>query len=1042
MTPHPDRDQDNDKPLEFSVRQKVVLRSDPSVTVMIVEVIPGEPEDRYVVFQQAEERTYYASQLQALPAQEEQRAIVSSAAFTATLSALFLTQPGLTSLYSLQAARITFVPHQFRPVLKFIRSDRPRLLVADEVGVGKTIEAGLILRELQARKDVRSVLVLCPKPLVTERKWYLELKRFDEEFEHLDGPTLRQCIEETDLDGEWPARYAKAIVPFSLLDAMLLYGKDAQRKRRKKHTSGLMSLDPPPHFDLVIVDEAHHIRNTNTMVHQGVRFFCEHAEAVVFLTATPIQMGSNDLFVLLNMLRPDLILDKASFQSMAEPNPHINQAIERARGAVNNWQTESLEALQHAAETPWGSVILRPNPIFQRVQEHLKQGTLSPEARIQCIRDMEQVHTFDSLINRTRRRDIGEFTTRKPETVTVAFTPQQQTLHDELLDVLSQMIAQTHGNINVKFLTSTIRRRAASCLFGLAPFLDEMLQRKMSSLYNDIDNDTDGEPDWDVLNGLSEQVQHVLELLEDLDPSDPKIEALQQIIQDKQQMPNNKLLIFTSFKHTLTYILEHIGTGTNANVRFAAVHGGTPDEERRNLRHRFSLPRDDTQALDVLVSTEVGCEGLDYQFCDCLVNYDIPWNPMRVEQRIGRIDRYGQKSEAVAIYNLVTPDTIDFDIYDRCLLRIGIFNHVVGGSEEILGEITRELREVAENLSLTKQERERKLQQLADNEILLLQEQQKLEAEQENLFGITIPMQQATQDEITEATNYWLQPAQLINLIEHYVQQRCGVGDYLLGEKARKTLRLSQECRQSLLEDYQQLPRQKSPVARAWEKWLKGSEYLLSITFDADYAAEDRNVVFITPVHPLAQQAARLLTTSQPVYTVVCVEDEHIAAGAYPFAIYQWQKQGIRPDMVLQPVCQDPDVTTQCMRLLAKGQPLPSDEPYELPAQDVFDALESHHYQLWAQERDAYHDETRRLGAYRRESLNRSHQAHHSVLQDRLAQVTDERIRRLYERQIANAAVDVERRLAELDAAVSRADIVAQRVAFGVILVENNREIK
>jgi ATP-dependent helicase HepA len=102
-------------------------------------------------------------------------------------------------------------------VLKFIRSDRPRLLIADSLGVGKTIEAGLILRELQARRNIRRVLIACPRPLVTEEKWRREMKRFDERLEHLDGPGLRHCISEMDLDGEWPQRYEKAILPFSLL---------------------------------------------------------------------------------------------------------------------------------------------------------------------------------------------------------------------------------------------------------------------------------------------------------------------------------------------------------------------------------------------------------------------------------------------------------------------------------------------------------------------------------------------------------------------------------------------------------------------------------------------------------------------------------------------------------------------------------------------------------------------------------------------------------------------------------------------------------
>ena len=189
-------------------------------------------------------------------------------------------------------------------MLKLIQADRPRLLIADEVGVGKTIEAGLILKELQARRELRTVLVICPKPLVAERKWLEEMKRFDERFDHLDGPTLRYCIEETHLDGVWPQKYARAILPYSLLDEALLMG-DTERRRPRR---GLLGLDRPPAFSLitlgVIVDEAQHIRNTETWAYRAVRWFCDNAEAVVRIEATPIQLGDPDLYTLLHLLRP------------------------------------------------------------------------------------------------------------------------------------------------------------------------------------------------------------------------------------------------------------------------------------------------------------------------------------------------------------------------------------------------------------------------------------------------------------------------------------------------------------------------------------------------------------------------------------------------------------------------------------------------------------------------------------------------------------------------------------------------------------------
>src|SRR6266852_3470903 len=541
-------------PIEFAIGQLVALRSDPKRIGAIINVLPGTHENRYLVFLDNTPSTYYASQLQRHDLASPSIAITPLSVFHAYMTALQLNHPSLATLYSLNAARVNYIPYQFRPVLKFIHSDRPRLLIADEVGVGKTIEAGLILRELQARKDVHSVLIICPKPLVTDRKWQTEMKRFDEQFAHLDGSTLRHCIKETDLDGAWPEQYAKAILPFSLFDQELLSGNTS--KKYKRGMIGLLELNPPPHFDLVIVDEAHHLRNTSTAIHQGVRYFCEQAEAVIFLSATPIQISTNDLFVLLNLLRPDLILDKNSFDHMAEPNRLINHAVEVARANSLSWQRHALEALGMAAETPWGHALLRDNPTFQRLLEELEVEQCNDQERVACIHDMEQLHTFSHLINRTRRRDIGNFTTRKPETVSVHFTPQQQLLHDTLLTTQQNILRCTHGDIDVKFLMTTIRRQAASCLYGLAPLLQDILTRNIDLMLL-TEADEEGaffsDSSFISLEPVKEQILAVLALADHLDVYDPKLEALLTIVHDKQKLPNNKLLLFSSFRHTLFY---------------------------------------------------------------------------------------------------------------------------------------------------------------------------------------------------------------------------------------------------------------------------------------------------------------------------------------------------------------------------------------------------------------------------------------------------------------------------------------------------------
>ncbi|MEW5948996.1 MAG: helicase-related protein [Thermodesulfobacteriota bacterium] len=1035
VAPQPPQTKNGSK-AEFEPGQIVCVRSDPTIRGAVISVMRGKPENRYKVFVGGETQTYYASQLQVEDVPDDENKYFPYEQFHAYLTALQIRYPGLSTLYSLNAARVDFIPYQFRPVLRFIRSDRPRLLIADGVGVGKTIEAGLILRELQARRDIRSILIICPRPLVTERKWQNEMKRFEERFTHLDGGTLRYCINEMDLEGIWPEQHQRVIVPYSLFDEILLYGTGPAGKRKRK--KGLLDLDPPPRFDLVIVDEAHHIRNQDTFSHKAVRFFCDHAEAVVFLTATPIQLGSHDLFVLLNTLRSDLIIDQESFEHLAEPNPFINQAVSLARAQEPEWPAQTLEVLDQAAATAWGQAILRHNPDFIRIRSKLVEGNVTSEERVQVITDIEAMHTFAGIINRTRRRDIGDFTIRKPETVVVAFTPAQQHLHDELLRVQAEIFSRLHGDINVKFMMTTIRRQAASCLYGLAPFIEDILNRHLDELSWEEADNTEPVPQGDAISQIQSQIQTILESARSLDPHDPKLEALRNIIRDKQSLPNNEVMLFSSFRHTLHYLYKHLSAD---GFRVGLIHGGTPDEERVELRNRFEKPREDMDSLDILLFSEIGCEGLDYQFCDCIVNYDLPWNPMRVEQRIGRIDRHGQKSESVAIINLITPGTVDADIYERCLVRIGVFNSALGGGEEILGEITREIRNIAENYLLSEEERISKLQQLADNKIRLIQEQEELEQRQMELFGIRLPEDQMKK-EIEEASSFWLSPVSIRRLVTLYLQRTCGKEqDFILGEKPLKTLRLSQDARSSLLRDFQQLPRQNTTAYREWENWLKGGNPHLLVTFESDCAAQDPGAAFIMPLHPLVKQAAMSFDTRQRVITTLKARANEVPPGRYEFAIYQWRFHGIREDSVLRPIAVSEAVTAHLGRLLEKAVDATTDDPGYGGA-PVWDELDAQHYKLWSEARAKHRQRTQELAEYRRESLSTSHRARITLLEEQLQQANNEKIQKMRQSQIAAAEADFARRIQELDIAMERADVVAAPVAYGVLHVERgeNRE--
>lgn len=1010
----------------FKVGDLVALRSAPTLLFPVIEMMLGGAETRYRVFQNGTKAVFYESQLQSGQSDPERPAPLNAAQLRARLTAFQILSGSTANLYSLRSGRVQFVPYQYRPVLKLIRADRPRLLVADEVGVGKTIEAGLIIKELRARMDIKSVLVICPKALVAERKWFNEMKRFDEHFNALDGAMLRHCVQEMDLEGEWPEQYSKAILPFSLFDSDMLLGTPGGRGRRK--VRGLLELDPPPKFDLVIVDEAHHIRNSETFLHQGVRYFCDNAQAVVLLTATPVQLGSDDLFTLLNVLRPDLVIDRASFEQMAEPNRPINAAIQHCRSVEGGWQQSAVDALNDAAATEWGRLFLRESPNFQAVYDQLGQQGLEDADRIPLIRELEELYTFSPLINRTRRRDIGDFTTRKPETVLVEFTSEQRELHDKLLDLIGRILAKCHGQQNVKFMMTTIRRQAASCLYGLAPLLADILAGKLDQLEMMEAADSDSDVDLGFVQSVRREIDELLALSQNLNPEDRKIEAFKKILGDKGCLENNKSLVFTTFRHTLSYLAAHtVETG----LRFGVVHGGIPDEQRANLRRRFALAKDDPEAIDVLLSSEVGCEGLDFQFCDLLINYDLPWNPMRIEQRIGRIDRYGQRSETVAIMNLVTPGTVDGDIYQRCLWRIGVFQHAVGGNEEILGTITREIHDIAESFSLNEDEKRNRLRQLSDNVIRQLREEEDLENKQSELFGLDVP-KPTWREDVEAAETFWLSPAAIAAAVEAYLFGRLErEGEYLLGAGPLKTLRLSQESRAALLTDFGRLDRSVDPISREWEKWLKGGQPTLAVTFDQEAASENPKTVHISVIHPLVRQAARFLDVDEPQFCTLELHSADLPVGDHPFALYRWTKHGVRPDEALVAIATDMALESSLLEALA----LASHVDLALPGPDIFEGLELRHHAKWVEAQANHIDANRQLVEHRIQSLTVSHRARSNVIEDQIGRATNDKIRVMRQGELARANADFDRRSVELAQAISGGDVRASPIVFGVLRI-------
>lgn len=1004
----------------------VYLVSDPKINGVVMSLKNLGDITQYNVFVNNEIKQYYTGQI-ALVEKSAGYNWISLTEMRSYLTAYQINNPSSQNLYSLNSARIDFVPYQFRPALKMIHADEPRILIADSVGVGKTIEAGLIIKELEARSDLERVLVICPKPLVAERKWELEMKRFDEEFIPLDGVTLRQIISDTDRDGDWPVRFNKAIIPYSILDSKVYNGEIGRRNR----IFGLSELDPEPHFDLVIVDEAHHIRNGSddkekAFAYKCTKYFCDHADAVVMLTATPLQTSDNDLFTLLNVLRPDIVVDKDTFEMMSRPNANISRAVHLVRAMEEGWNEKASTELLDLQKTQWGDNVIAENPLYNDILRRLESNEIDREERVKLISDIESLHSFGTMLNRTRRRDIQDFCVRRSHTVSTSFTEYQQTLHDELLYFEHEALSTLHNANSVAFMISTIRRQAASCIFGLAPYIRDIISRRLMQLDYDPDsliNDVDEKS----LNTISSLAKKVLMLADKLPEKDPKFEETYVIIRKKQEQSNNKIMIFSTFRHTLSYLKRKL---SECGLRVEQIDGSVKDDTRYELKSRFELSRENEYAIDILLFTEVGSEGLDYQFCDMMINYDLPWNPMKIEQRIGRIERRGQLSDVVNIYNIITEGTVDAHIYHRCLMRIGVFERSIGDCEEILGQIASGIDYIVYDTNLTDEERNIKLEQMADNEVRKMQELNRLEEEEKELFGFDLT-ELTTSHEIKKAESPWISGYFLQKLIENYITAIVGKGQYIIGESSLKTIRLSASARQILRDDLKKLTGGRNALRRSWQNYLSGNKPNHSITFDPETASKERDSFFITAMHPLAKQAAKYYSHRESAYLHLQLHTSEIPSGQYVFSVYAWQYTGYNTYTKLITVCENEKIAVELPFLLEDA-----DSSESKPnGQFNWSSIENHHVSMWLEAREKHKSEIKALEAYKLESITNTFRNRIRSLEQQIKDAYDENIKRMRQSELDTVREKYSRKITEIKEIADKADVLTTLLVNGVITI-------
>ena len=336
------------------------------------------------------------------------------------------------------------------------------------------------------------------------------------------------------------------------------------------------------------------------------------------------------------------------------------------------------------------------------------------------------------------------------------------------------------------------------------------------------------------------------------------------------------------------------------------------------------------------------------------------------------------------------------------------------------------------NTALTDEERRRKLEQMADNEIRRMQELSKLEDEERALFGFDLSNYTAAK-EIKDAESPWISPLSIQRLVERYLRDRLGEGQYIIGASELKQIRLSREARLTLLEDFRRLSNIKSALKRRWENYLKGSEPMHRLTFTSETASKERRAFFITPMHPLVKQAAKYYATSQVSYIHLEYYSEELPEGTYPFSIYAWSYVGLSPMFRVVPICENELLAAELTDILQDADTSTTSITVD---KGTWAGLEGMHIDLWQREKETYLAGIQSTANYKLESISSNYRNRKRTLEQKIRDAFDEKIRRMYQSELGTATEKYQIKVGEINDRASRADIHTSLIANGIIEIK------
>lgn len=513
------------------------------------------------------------------------------------------------------------LPHQLHVLNRAVSDNNVRYILADEVGLGKTIEAGLIIEELKARGLIKRILVVCPTGLVTQ--WSIEMEeKFGEKFRIIlpeDYDTIRKITDNDDVYGQ----FDQVISPMDSikpLEKRIGWTEERIEQYNEERIYSIINSG----WDLVIIDEAHRVAGSTGEVarYKLGNLLAAASPYLLLLTATP-HNGKTEPF--LRLIR---LVDEKAFPNM--------KAVVKEQVAPYVIRTEKREAIDNNGN------LLFKNRNTHIVELHWDERHSQQRKLYEMVSSYVSKNYNKALRNRGKNMWVIFLLIMMQRLVTSSTTAVRQSLQKRI-KILEEQAFRYESMTEAEFVEID---------------LEENMEEAIAAISMDIKSEIE---DLNQIVAVAQQAEYQY--------LDVKVEPLLSIVDDIfAEDKNRKLIIFTEFVATQQYLSKLL---KDRGYSTSLLNGSLSIEERNLVLAEF---REET---NILISTDAGGEGLNLQFANYMINYDLPWNPMKIEQRIGRVDRIGQQRD-VEIYNFVLADTVETRVKDVLEEKLSVILREIG----------------------------------------------------------------------------------------------------------------------------------------------------------------------------------------------------------------------------------------------------------------------------------------------------------------------------------------------------------------------------